>query len=32
MHIGCSPSSREFFAQVFQEAASAGSLAVNGTR
>ena len=32
MHIGCSPSSREFFAQVFQEASEVGSLAVNGRR
>jgi hypothetical protein len=30
MHIGCSPSSREFFAQVFQEAVAGTALAANG--
>ena len=29
MHIGCSPSSREFFAQVFEEGAAAGSMAAS---
>jgi Transglycosylase SLT domain len=32
MHIGCSPSSREFFAQVFQEAVTGTALASNAAR